>query len=279
MFKNPLAKTYIPDQTLRDQALEQTTHLAISAHQDDLEIIAVDGILHCFTHPDDSFTGVVMTDGRGSSRAGRYADFSDEEMMQVRWVEQEKAAMVGNYGAMIGLMYSSEQIKDRSIQDPTDDLVALLQVAKPKIVYTHNLADKHPTHIGVALRVVEAIRRIEPESRPGQLLGVEVWRNLDWLSDSEKVVLDCSDQVNLQAALIGVFDSQISGGKRYDLAIMGRRMANATYYQSHQVDEATHLNFAMDLTPLIEDDRRDVVEFVNEKLLKFQKEVIDLLRG
>ena len=35
------------------------------------------------------------------------------------------------------------------------------------------------------------------------------------------------------AALIGVFDSQIAGGKRHDLAVLGRRRANATYNASH----------------------------------------------
>jgi len=38
---------------------------------------------------------------------------------------------------------------------------------------------------------------------------------------------------NLQFALLGVFESQIAGGKRYDLALMGRRRANATYFESH----------------------------------------------
>ena len=53
-------------------------------------------------------------------------------------------------------------------------------------------------------------------------------------------------------SLLGVFDSQVCGGKRYDLATMGRRRANATYLASHGVDESTSLIFGMDLTPLME---------------------------
>jgi len=60
-----------------------------------------------------------------------------------------------------------------------------------------------------------------------------VWRDLDWLVDSDKAPFDVSEHENLQAALLGVFDSQIAGGKRYDLASMGRRRANATYFESH----------------------------------------------
>ena len=52
---------------------------------------------------------------------------------------------------------------------------------------------------------------------------------------------------------MGVFDSQVTGGKRYDLATAGRRLAHATYYASHGTDEESALNFAMDLTPLVED--------------------------
>ena len=78
------------------------------------------------------------------------------------------------------------------------------------------------------------------------------------MRDADKVVFDCSAHESLQAALLGVFDSQICGGKRYDLATMGRRKANATYFESHGVDEAQQLAYAMDLTPLVADPKRDV---------------------
>ena len=65
--------------------------------------------------------------------------------------------------------------------------------------------------------------------------------------------MNVSDHENLQFALLGVFDSQIAGGKRYDLASMGRRRANATYFESHGVDATTGLSYAMDMTPLMND--------------------------
>jgi hypothetical protein len=141
------------------------------------------------------------------------------------------------------------------------------------VVYTHNLADKHNTHVAVALRVVEAIRRLPAGERPEQLFGCEVWRDLDWLLDADKVTFDVSAHQNLQAALLGVFDSQICGGKRYDLATLGRRRANATYHMPRQVDETTGMTFAMDLTPLIREPGRSVETYVQEFIAHFARDV------
>ena len=91
----------------------------------------------------------------------------------------------------------------------------------------------------------------------------------DPIVDADKVVFDVSAHENLQAALLGVFDSQICGGKRYDLATLGRQKAHATYYASHGVDEATGFTFGMDLTPLIVDPAKDVASYVQEFVERF----------
>ena len=96
--------------------------------------------------------------------------------------------------------------------------------------------------------------------------------------DEDKVVFDVSQHENLQAALLGVFDSQIAGGKRYDLAALGRRRANATYYASHGVDVATGLVYAMDLTPLVLDETMDVASYVRGYIDRFADEVLSRLR-
>ena len=141
------------------------------------------------------------------------------------------------------------------------------------MVYTHNLADKHDTHVATALRVIRALRELPKEARPGKLYGCEVWRALDWMNDEDKVVFNVEAHENLAAALLGVFDSQICGGKRYDLATMGRRRANATYFASHGIDESTSLNFGMDLTPLITNESLDVGQFVKTLIDRFAGEV------
>ena len=237
-FHLETAEIFIPDDTPVEQALARTTHLSIAAHQDDIEIMAATPIIECFQQPDRWFTGVVVTDGRGSPRAGIYAQYSDEEMRQVRFKEQKKAAVVGEYAAQILLDIPSSVIKAADRPEPVADLVKILQATRPQYVYTHNLADKHDTHIGVALRAIAAIRQLPPEQRPAKLYGCEVWRGLDWMIDTDKIGFDTSAHESLQAALVGVFDSQIAGGKRYDLATLGRRRANATYFQSHGVDQS-----------------------------------------
>jgi LmbE family N-acetylglucosaminyl deacetylase len=267
------AEIYGPDGKPLAEALARTTHLAVSAHQDDLEIMAVDGVLRCFRQDDRWLTGVVVTNGAGSPRDDLYRDYTDEAMRKVRQHEQKKAAFVGEYAAQFLLDYPSSAIKSPADTRPLTDLVAILEATKPEVVYTHNLADKHPTHVAVAMRVIEAARRVSKEARPTRVYGCEVWRNLDWMRDEDKVVFDCSAHESLQAALLGVFDSQICGGKRYDLATQGRRRANATYFESHGVDQAQSLAYAMDLTPLVADPKRDIVGYVLEQIDRFQEDV------
>jgi LmbE family N-acetylglucosaminyl deacetylase len=272
-FKNETAQIFVPDSLSQEKALRRTTHIGIGAHQDDLEIMAIHGILECFQQTDRWFTGVVVTNGSGSARSGLYKDYTDEQMREVRNKEQKKAASIGEYAAQILLDYPSSAVKDGTNQSPIDDLEKLLKVAQPDVVYTHNLADKHTTHVGVAVKVIKALRRLPQAERPKQILGCEVWRDLDWMIDDDKVSFDVSAQEGVQSALVGVFDSQITGGKRYDLATMGRRRANATYHASHATDTATGLVFAMDLTPLVEDSAKDIREYVQQYLARFQQDV------
>jgi len=272
-FKLDSAQVFVPDGLEAEQALARTTHMAIGAHQDDLEIMAVDGILACFQRPDRWFTGVIVTNGSGSPRDDLYKDYSDAEMRRVRVKEQKKAAVVGEYAGQVLLDYPSSAVKDGADQDPVEDLAMLLQLARPEVVYTHNLADKHDTHVGVAVKAIQAMRRLPPAERPRRVYGCEIWRDLDWMLDDDKVGFDSSAHENLQAALLGVFDSQICGGKRYDLATIGRRRANATYFASHGVDVSSGLVFAMDLTPLVEDPARDMVDYVQSFIDRFAAEV------
>jgi LmbE family N-acetylglucosaminyl deacetylase len=272
-FHLPTSEIFIPDGLPVEEALIRTTHLCISAHQDDIEIMAARPILDCFQQKDLWFTGVVVTDGRGSPRDGLYASYDDEEMRLVRFKEQKKAALVGEYAAQVMLDYPSKVIKDPSQTAPVEDLISLMKIAKPKYIYTHNPADKHDTHVAVCLRTLAAIRALPSAERPLQLYGCEVWRALDWMIDTDKIPFDLTAHENLQAALLGVFDSQIAGGKRYDLASMGRRRANATYFESHGVDQTLGLSFGMDLTPLITDPSRDVGAYVQEHIQRFAEDV------
>jgi len=275
-LNHPTAEIFVPDQSPLDSALARTTHLGIGAHHDDLEFMAAHGILECFAQPSRWFTGVIVSDGAGSARDFEYKSFSDEQMKDVRRGEQKKAAYVGEYAAQFLLGHPSSAVKDAKHAGVLEDLSAILRVTRPEVVYTHNLADKHDTHVAVALRVLAACRELEPGARPKRLIGCEVWRDLDWLCDSDKVQMPVDRRENLQNALMGVFDSQIAGGKRYDLATAGRRKAHATYFESHGTDQHTALIWGMDLTPLMHEG--DPSAHVAALMRRFEDEVLARVR-
>ncbi|MGO9256735.1 MAG: PIG-L deacetylase family protein [Bryobacteraceae bacterium] len=272
-FHKPTADLFIPYGTAPDYALALTTHLCISAHQDDIEIMAYHGIAECFAQRDRWFTGVVVTNGAGSPRNGIYGQYTDEEMQRVRLIEQRKAAYVGDYAAQVQLGFSSAEVKNAANPEVVEDLQQILRATRPEVVYLHNPADKHDTHVAVMLRSLAALRAVREETRPQKVYGCEVWRDLDWLPDEDKQALPVSARSNIAAALVGVFDSQVSGGKRYDLATAGRRLAHATYYASHGTDQESALSFAMDLTPLVDDPSLDVAAYVLGLVDRFRADV------
>jgi hypothetical protein len=275
---NPHVDVFVPDNLPPAEALARTTHLTISAHQDDIEIMSYHGIAECFGRTDRWFTGVVATNGAGSPRSGIYASLSDEEMQRVRISEQRKAAFVGDYACQIQLGYTSAEVKDAH-GAVIGDLCTILRAARPEVVYLHNLADKHDTHVATALRAIAALRAVREETRPRAVYGCEVWRDLDWLPDEDKRALPVSARSNIAAALVGVFDSQVSGGKRYDLATAGRRVAHATYHASHATDAESALNFAMDLTPLVDDPTLPIAAYVLAFVDRFRADVARRLSG
>jgi len=269
------AEIYIPDNTDVETALKRTTRMAIAAHQDDIEIMAYHGILNCFGKEDEWFFGVVVTDGAGSPRDDIYKNYTDEDMKAIRKTEQKKAAFVGEYSGVAMLYYSSGEVKNPKNQEVVDELAEIIRKARPEILYTHNFADKHDTHVATVTKVIKAVRSLPKELRPKKIIGCEVWRNLDWLADDKKVMMDVSGHQNIAAAVLAVHDSQICGGKRYDLANQGRRLANATFSESHGVDQYEALSYGMDLTPLALDDSLDVIDYVTGYIDEFKKNVED----
>lgn len=253
-FSRPDADVYLPDGT--DDAwaaLRRVTHLCIAAHPDDIEIMAYAGIAACLEEPGQAFGGVVVTDGAGSSRSGPYAGVGDAAMRDLRRAEQRRAADLGRYAIQIQLGHASADAKTPGHAGVAADLARIVQACDPAVVYLHNPADRHDTHVAVLCRSLEALRARGAGRPVPRVLGCEVWRDLDWLTDGDKVALDASARPELAQALLAVFDSQIAGGKRYDLAALGRRRAHATYRDAHAADAATALTWAIDLTPLLHD--------------------------
>ncbi len=242
---------FVPDGRPLQDALVRTTHLAIVAHQDDLEINCFHGIAQCYQRSDLWFTGIVITNGAGSPRGGYYASVSDDEMVTIRNEEQKQAASLGQYSLVIQYGASSSQIKGRRDHSLIVDLANWMKLAKPQIIYLHNIADRHDTHVRTAIHALDALKLIPENEFPEQVLGVEGWRNLDWLPDPYRSRLDVGQHRQLHDQLIRLFKSQVAGGKRYDLASEARHRANATFDQSHTIDTTEYVSLAMDLLPLL----------------------------
>ena len=273
-LSHPSADIFVPDASLAPEAaLGRTTHLCVAAHQDDIEIMAYHGIAECFGRSDRWFSGVVVTNGAGSPRAGVYGNYTDAQMQEVRRQEQRKAAMVGEYSIQLQLAHPSSAVKEKGNAAVQADLKTIFETAGAEVVYLHQPADKHDTHIAVLGQCIAALRQISPARRPKRVLGCEVWRDLDWMVDTDKQVLDAGRFPNLAMALVAVFDSQISGGKRYDLATAGRRVAHATYHTSHATDQLQGITWAMDLTPLVERPELSIADFTQQYLERFRQDV------
>lgn len=278
-FSHPQFDVFVPG-GLADPAaaLASVTHLCIGAHQDDIEIMAHAGICECLDTPGKAFGGVVVTNGAGSSRVGPYAAYTDEQMQAVRRAEQRRAAELGRYAIQIQLAHPSADVKRPGHAGVAADLRAIFKGCHPEVVYLHQPADKHDTHIGVLARCLEALRELPPEQRPSRVLGCEVWRDLDWLVDADKVALDAGRHPELAEKLLQVFDSQISGGKRYDRATLGRRAANATFNTSHASDRAEGITWALDLTPLLHTPALDLADFTQALVLRLRDDVAERIK-
>jgi len=272
-FHNADTDTWVNKSFSLEEAVQATTHLAIGAHQDDLEFMAYEGISACYGTEGKWFTGITVSDGRGSSRVGPYSKYNNDEMRNIRREEQRKAAEIGQYAAQFQLDYKSSQIKGPERTVVTEDIVDILLQMRPDTIYLHQPADKHDTHVAVLAASIEALRQTIDHHMPKRIIGCEVWRGLDWLSDSVKVPMDYGENPELFEKITLTFDSQIKGGKRYDLAVKGRCRANATFYDSHSPDQAELITWGIDLTPLIHDTSLTISDFILRHINQLTQDV------
>lgn len=248
-FASPAAEIHVPDGVDPAAALARTTHLAIVAHPDDLEFSAFHGIAECYAHPDRWFTGVVLTDGVGGPSLG--ADNADL-LRAERSREQRSAADLGRYSAVVLLGATSAELKAPTPPAAlTADLAALVRRCAAGTAYLHAPTDRHDTHVAALVHAHRALAALEPAERPGAVWGVEGWRDLDWLVGDERVALPVDAHPELAAALLGLFESQVAGGKRYDLAVAARRRAHATFGDAHAPDGPAAVTLALDLAPTL----------------------------
>ncbi len=227
--------------------------LAIAAHQDDIEIMAMDGILKSYGSKKYDFYACIVADFAICDKVGKYAELSDKEMVDVRNAEQIRASEIGEYAGLSMLKHTSKDLEEANNPIIIKELAAKIKEIHPDIIYTHNIFDKRKSHQNVCQCVIAAIKSLPEEDRPKLLYGCEAIRSLDWLSDKYKVVFDLSDNKELQSRLIGVYDSRVEGLRNYTKAVMGRKMANALF-NNESNDEDKLVWYGINLTPIIAKD-------------------------
>lgn len=266
-FRQTRSSSFIPDGSPLQKALERTTHLGIGAHADDLESIAIPGILACYQDQASWFSGVVLTTGTGAPRGDSLAALTKAEYAASRAQEQVRAAQIGNYSAVIQLAYESAEIRSGS-QEAAGDLRQVLLSARPSAVYTHNPLDNHPTHRAVCRLVLDVVRSLPADAQPALLAGLEFWGSLDWLPIRCRIAFDTSAHQELQQELLLAFPSQ-NEVKAYPQAVIARRKANATLHSTHEADCSQSLVLGLDLTPLLSPEAGSLDNYLEQILQEF----------
>jgi LmbE family N-acetylglucosaminyl deacetylase len=264
-LSNPGAEIYISDGKPLGEALRRTTHLGVGAHPDDLEIMAFYGILECYGRKGRGFTGITVTHGGG--------DGHGEQVIETRKREQKKAARLGRYAAQLLLNHSSQSAKNPRNHEAVLDLCSILELCRPRVVYTHCLTDKHDTHVAVALRVIEALRKLPKNRRPKKLVGCEVWRGLDWMRDEDKLAMPLGENSKFAVRLMGVYQSQKVKGKHFAQAAAGRWRANAVFHEIPIQYPNRDISWGMDMTALLENPSLNPVRYARAYIDRFYKEI------
>jgi len=277
-FSQPNADLFLPSGGTSPEALASTTHLGIGAHADDLEILAFPGITECLNHSTQRFSGVVVTNGAGAPRSGPYSQTPDTDLIRLRQEEQRQAAKLGHYASVIQLGFSSAEVRQSPNPTLVADLLLILKATQPRVVYLHNPADRHDTHIAVLSASLAALRQLPASSRPKEVYGCEVWGYLDWVPPSKIFRLPCKAPEDFGPSLLRCFHSQVEGGKRYDLAAAGRRRAQATFGDAYSPDQAQEVVLALNLLPLIEPGAASLQEFVSGLINEFRQQTIERIQ-
>lgn len=260
-------------------------NLVIAAHKDDGEMIGLKGIYDSL-NSDGSCAMIILTDGGGCPKTGKYADLTYDEMVKLRTTEQKNASEIGRYNSLYLLEHKSSDIKRKSSSIVNELIYILRQFSGIETLYIHNPFDNHPTHKAVAQIVIKALRDLKKTYDiknvvqeggvnylpPKQIIAVEVWGGLDWLPGKYKYIIDTSNAEDLADQLMSQFVSQ-NYVKKYDVASKSRRYANATFYESHNENIYDSFSYGLDLTNFVLNTNKEIKDLFNEIVKAFTKTI------
>ena len=137
-FHLSTAEIFVPDGLPAEQALRRTTRLAISAHQDDIEIMAAAPILQCFQNEDLWFSGVVMTNGEAAHRVMTCIKIT-LMMPCTRCASRSKRKLPSSvklWGSGTAGLPQQNQSKMDRIGNPSKDIARVLEGCRPQFIFS-----------------------------------------------------------------------------------------------------------------------------------------------
>ncbi len=173
-----------------------------------------------------------------------------------------RAATVAGFTGVHFADFSSDVLKDPTCRKPTLVVKQVVAQCRSRVLWTHSPFDQHESHRFTFERVVAALLELPLKLRPGLLLGGEVWGALDWVDDRYKLSLDISDRSAHARRILQQYKSQI-GAHHYDEGAEGRWKSNGAFRDPHEVQKSLATVYAIDLTPLIDEDPMSIDEFVS----------------
>ena len=256
----------------KDSNTNVVKNVVIAAHKDDGEMIGIKGIDDSFKK-DESLVMIILTNGSGCPRVGEFESVSDEDMVEIRTAEQKRTSEIGRYNMLYLLEHPSKAVQSKEEAIQQEIIEILEKYPDVENIYIHNPFDSHKTHVCACELAIDSIRDMYLKGKLQKLknvLGVEVWRSLDWLPDKYKVALDTSGSEFISQNIMSVFVSQ-NMAKRYDEAIAARRMANATFDASHESNSCASLTYAINLMDLVTSVNKNILDLLTENIELFEK--------
>lgn len=253
----PDVRAWTPAGSNIQSALAKANSIAVVAHADDALIMLPDQATA--VGGTSGLIEILVTDGAGSVLPPGCR--TQSELVALREHEEIRVAQRAGFGGVIFLRASSATVRDTGERRVTQSIAAILACTHPEILVTHNPFDRHPTHLAVLARVLDAICRVPRRAWPLRLLGGEVWGGLDFLPAEIVQAHDISAQIETIGELMRLYETQ-NINQHYDLGAVGRYLSHATFHSSHARNEAVAMALTIDMTALLGRPASSLPDFV-----------------
>lgn len=238
----------------------QPNVVVIAPHPDD-DAIGVGGSLRRHRSVGENVFAIYVTDGAGTPTGGGR---TREEIVQTR--QDEAMRGLGEIDAQAGIFlnYQSKEVKSDRVPDVVQDLAAVFDLLRPRVIYVTAPYERHSTHIACTLRTVEAIRAVN--NFAPELKGYAVWGYL--YGDENLEYVDISAHVEAKRRAIRCHESEVAG-HAYDEGIIGLHRYVAVFQETHGLQEMAYAELLLDMSRLVREPELSVGDFAREQVMSF----------